>query len=198
MKKCTEDMNGRLNGYVKNDYPLADDKEWTIWATKANGAAWYTVVEDGEPSDDNIIEGETGDLMYLDLEDAKTQWGMYKTYSRIEGTAIEIDAFPTMQEARKAVQGYYNDDRDNGDFVDSIYGVAAEGDPMNIDGIINAEPPASEVSAVMAALARRRKGAKQPSSKANAEKARAAVSPERRAEILAKARAAKAEKRNKQ
>jgi hypothetical protein len=93
MKKCTEDMNERLNGYVKNDYPLADDKEWTIWATKANGAAWYTVVEDGEPSDDNIIEGETGDLMYLDLEDAKTQWGMYKTYSRIEDIieAIERD-----------------------------------------------------------------------------------------------------------
>ena len=54
------------------------------------------------------------------------------------------------------------------------------------------------ISAVMSALARRGKGISKPASKANAEKARAAVSPERRAEILAKARAAKAEKRNKQ
>lgn len=76
MKNCTKETNEKLNAYVKNDYPLADNKEWTIWATKASGAVWYTVAEDGKPTDDNIIEGETGELMYLSLEDAKTQWSM--------------------------------------------------------------------------------------------------------------------------
>lgn len=54
------------------------------------------------------------------------------------------------------------------------------------------------LSAVMSALARKGKGIPKPASRENIAKARASVTPERRAEILAKARSAKAEKRNKQ
>lgn len=72
----TKDENKRINDFVKQDHPLADDKEWAIWMKNDDGAYWYTVLDDqGFPSDDNVIEGETGEMMYLNREDACFQWG---------------------------------------------------------------------------------------------------------------------------
>ena len=56
------------------------------------------------------------------------------------------------------------------------------------------EPSKEEISRVMSALARRGKGVPKPKSAESLAKARAAVTPERRAEILRKAREAKAAK----
>lgn len=82
IKKCTAEQDNNLNKFIKSNYPLADDKEWHIWDVKKNGAIWYTVLDNDQPSDDNIIEGETGELFYLDLEDAKTMWGNSPKHER--------------------------------------------------------------------------------------------------------------------
>ena len=119
---------------------------------------------------------------------------MYITYSRIEGSITEIDSFRTEKEARRAVQGYYAQDRKMDCFEDGVYGYAKEGEPQGVDGIVMADPDAAEVSRVMSALGRRGKGVPKPKSAESLIKARAAVSPERRAEILRKARAEKAAK----
>lgn len=72
----TPDENTAINAFVKSEYPLADYKQWVIWDTTKDGAFWYTLLdEQGFPSDDNVIEGETGEKMYLDRADACKQWG---------------------------------------------------------------------------------------------------------------------------
>lgn len=73
--RCTEEENNTLNEYAASCCDLWDDKEWTVWMQTDDGAFWYTVLDDiGFPSDDNIIEGETGEKMYIDRDGAIEQW----------------------------------------------------------------------------------------------------------------------------
>lgn len=82
VRKCTAEENEKLNKYAEMDEP----QEWVILKQK-NDEYWYTVWDEENecPTDDNIIEGATGELMYLDLDDAKDQWGVPRTLEALTG-----------------------------------------------------------------------------------------------------------------
>lgn len=71
--------NKRLNDCVREyagNPDLVEDKKWKIFKHTTSGAFWYIPEDDDVPGDDNIIEGETGELFYLDRDDAYAQWGV--------------------------------------------------------------------------------------------------------------------------
>ena len=73
--KMTKELNDTLNKFASQEFPEWEDKEWSVWQKTDDGAAWYTVLDEiGLPSDENIIEGETGEMMYLDRNSACDQW----------------------------------------------------------------------------------------------------------------------------
>lgn len=75
--------NKRLNDCVREyagNPDLVEDQEWKVFRSSPEGAFWYIPEDDDAPGDDNIIEGETGELFYLDRDDAYAQWGEEKKY----------------------------------------------------------------------------------------------------------------------
>lgn len=48
---------------------------------------------------------------------------MFTTYFCKDGTIVDIDEFSDRESAEKAVQSYYEDDLDQGEWEDGVYGV---------------------------------------------------------------------------
>ena len=72
---CDEETNERLNAFVRTEDPDWCDTEWRVFRSNGKGAYWYIESEEYAPGYANIIEGETGELMFLNREDAIDQWG---------------------------------------------------------------------------------------------------------------------------
>lgn len=56
---------------------------------------------------------------------------MFISYFCKDGTIVDIDEFPDSESAEKAVQSYYADDLDQGDFEDGVYGVRDSENPKD-------------------------------------------------------------------
>ena len=56
---------------------------------------------------------------------------MFITYFCKDGTRVEIDEFSDRESAEKAVQSYYDDDIDVGEFEDAVYGITDTDDPQD-------------------------------------------------------------------
>ena len=72
---CDEETNERLNAFVRTEDPDWCDTEWRVFRSNGKGAYWYIESEEYAPGYANIIEDETGELMFLNREDAIDQWG---------------------------------------------------------------------------------------------------------------------------
>lgn len=71
--KCDKETNKRINDYVRSIVgSLYENKEWEIYLHNSKGEYWYIPLDESE---DNVIEGGTGELMYLDTDEAIKQWG---------------------------------------------------------------------------------------------------------------------------
>lgn len=70
-------INEKCNKCVRQEIEIPElweDKEWKIYKENGEGAYWYIPAEDTSPAEDNIIEGETGEMFYLNKEDAFRTW----------------------------------------------------------------------------------------------------------------------------
>lgn len=71
---------------------------------------------------------------YKSLNDAMAKLlggNMFVTYFCKDGTIVDIDEFSDRQSAEKAVQGYYEDDLDQGEWEDGVYGVRDTDEPKD-------------------------------------------------------------------
>ena len=80
-READEGQDKRLNAAMRDslEVPEAwDDSHWTAWLANDNGATWWTLLDEEShlPTESNIIEGETGELICnLSTEQAMEQWG---------------------------------------------------------------------------------------------------------------------------
>lgn len=88
--------NDRLNAYCREDCGGEwEDRAWKVWREEDNGERWYIPADDDRPADDNVVEGATGELLYLDREDAIDQWGYsYDLQGLADGQESGVVIYP--------------------------------------------------------------------------------------------------------
>ena len=78
--KVDKETQERLNNYMQSEIECQaaweQPSEWLLVLQSNCGAFLYVPIIDGEISEnDSILEGESGELFYLDWENAMEQWG---------------------------------------------------------------------------------------------------------------------------